>query len=120
MLLLYLKTILRQLLLPPAAPLLLAIAIFFCSSAHASLSPIAHFSEGQSNVPSSQLRSPQGVAVDAGGDVFVANTNATPAAVFKETPSGSSYTQSTVGTAAATMFPAQIAVDTSGNVSVKS
>ena len=55
-----------------------------------------------------------GVAVDGGGDVFVADYAA--GAIFRETLSGGSYIQSTVATGFAA--PAGVAVDNSGNLYV--
>ena len=97
----------------PGPILLLAIAIVFCSVARAGIPPSAHFSEGQSDVPSSQLRSPEGVAVDTGGNVYIADTG--NGRVLKETFSQGVYTESTVASGG---LGSGVAVDARGNVYV--
>jgi sugar lactone lactonase YvrE len=89
------------------------IAIVVCSTARAGMPPSAHFSEGQSNVTSSQLRSPEGVAVDAGGNVYIADTG--NGRVLKETWSQGVYTESTVASGG---LGSGVAVDAGGNVYV--
>ena len=59
----------------------------------------------------SDLLFPSGVAVDGSGNVYIADGGDS---VLKETPSGSSYTQSTVGSNLGS--PSSVAVDGSGNV----
>ena len=93
--------------------LLVPITIVLGSMAHAGIPSGAHFSEGQSNVPSSQLRSPEGVAVDAGGNVYIADTG--HGRVLKETLSQGGYTESTVASGG---LGSGVAVDAGGNVYV--
>jgi DNA-binding beta-propeller fold protein YncE len=56
---------------------------------------------------------PQGVAVDASGNVYIADSNHNR--VLKETPSAGGYTQSTVPTGSLN-YPNQVAVDGGGNI----
>ena len=72
----------------------------------------AHVSAVQSVVPTSQVNIPYGVAVDATGNLYVADTYNNR--VLKETWSPGGYTESTIGTGI--NMPAGIAVDESGNV----
>ena len=60
----------------------------------------------------SDLLYPSGVAVDGSGNVYIADGG--NSSILKETPSGSSYTQSTVGSNL--IGPSSVAVDGSGNV----
>src|SRR6202034_1483241 len=64
----------------------------------------------------SGLHLPQGVAVDASGNVYIADTG--NMRVLKETFSAGSYTQSTVVTGTASNGFIAVAVDASGNVYV--
>ena len=59
--------------------------------------------------------SPSGVAVDASGNVYIANPN--NKCVLKESPSGSGYTQTTVSSSGF-VDPIGVAVDAAGNVYV--
>jgi sugar lactone lactonase YvrE len=74
----------------------------------------AHFSALQSVVPTSSLNSPDGVAVGANGNVYVADTWHNR--VLKEAPSGNTYTESVVDSNLS--LPEAIAVDVNGNVYV--
>ena len=68
----------------------------------------------QSVIPTSTLSQPGGIAVDSIGSVYIADTNNDR--VLKETPSGASYTESTIG--AGLSSPTAVAVDGFGNVYV--
>lgn len=74
----------------------------------------AYFTGIQSVVASSGLTFPCGVAVDGNGNVYVADQG--PDTVFKESLSGSTYTQSTV--VSGLNLKCGIAVDSAGNVYV--
>jgi sugar lactone lactonase YvrE len=76
----------------------------------------AHFSGGQSTVPTSKLIYPGGVAVDARDNLYIADTG--NGRVLKETLSGSLYTESTVADRAGYVLqsPRGVAVDAGGNV----
>ncbi|MGA2890184.1 MAG: choice-of-anchor D domain-containing protein [Terracidiphilus sp.] len=67
----------------------------------------------ESTVPSSALSSPSGVAVDASGNIYIADTY--NQRVLKESLSEGSYTESTVPTSAL-IYPYGIAVDGGGNL----
>jgi hypothetical protein len=66
----------------------------------------------QSVVPTSTLSNPQGVAVDGSGNVYIADFGNNR--VLKETLSGTTYTESSVGSGLSK--PSSVAVDGSGNV----
>lgn len=68
----------------------------------------------RSVLPTSGLYGPYGIAVDARGNVYIADNG--NGRIVKETPSGSSYTQSTLPTSPG--FPVGLAVDASFNVYV--
>jgi sugar lactone lactonase YvrE len=76
----------------------------------------AHFSGGQSTVPTSKLVYPEGVAVDARDNLYIADT--ANGRVLKETPSGSLYTESTVADRTGDVLesPRGVTVDAGGNV----
>ena len=80
-----------------------------CPNAHAQT---AHFSGAQITVPTSSLAYPYGVAADASGDVYIAESGRNQ--VLKETLSGKSYTESIV--ASGLSSPDSVAVDGNGNV----
>ncbi len=94
-----------------AASLVLALGV----ALHAQTAQ-AHFSGGQSTVPTSKLVYPEGVAVDARDNLYIADT--ANGRVLKETPSGSLYTESTVADRAGDVLesPRGVAVDAGGNV----
>jgi len=71
----------------------------------------AHFGGWQTTVGTG-LNNPQGVAVDANGNVYIADTGNNR--VLIETLSAGTYTQTTVGSGLS--FPGAVAVDGSGNV----
>ena len=50
----------------------------------------------QSTIPTSALSSPEGIALDSGGNIYIADSG--NGRVLKETPSAGSYTESTVAT----------------------
>lgn len=58
------------------------------------------------------LRSPEGLAVDASGNVYIADT--LNSQILKETLSGGTYTQTTIGSGLTQ--PGDVTVDGSGNV----
>jgi sugar lactone lactonase YvrE len=76
----------------------------------------AHFSGGQSTVPTSKLIYPNGVAVDGRDNLYIADT--ANGRVLKETLSGSLYTESTIADRAGYVLesPRGVAVDAGGNV----
>ncbi len=67
----------------------------------------------ESIVPKSGAVYPFGVAVDASGNIYIADTGNNR--VLKETVSGASYTETTIATSTLS-FPGAIAVDGAGNV----
>jgi sugar lactone lactonase YvrE len=73
----------------------------------------AHFSGAQSIVVSNGLSTPHGVAVDASGNVYIADLGNNR--ILKETLSGAGYVESTVASNGLNA-PAGVAVDASGNV----
>jgi len=76
----------------------------------------AHFSGGQSTVPTSKLIYPQGVALDARDNLYIADTG--NGRVLKETLSGGLYSESTVADRAGYVLesPRGVTVDAGGNV----
>ena len=64
-------------------------------------------------IPASTLASPNGVAVDASGNVYIADTGNNR--ILKEALSGTTYTESTV-VSTGLSAPNSVAVDNSGNV----
>ncbi len=75
--------------------------------------PQVNFLPGsQSTIASSGMSDPTGVAVDGNGNVYIVNWESS--LVYKETLSGGSYTQSTIGSGL--QGPTGIAVDGAGNV----
>jgi streptogramin lyase len=76
--------------------------------------PQTIFSPGtQSETPTSGIKDPSGVAVDANGNVYIADSSHNR--VLKETLSAGIYTESTVPTSALD-FPYGLVVDGAGNV----
>ena len=77
----------------------------------------AHFAYAKSQVAGG-FSDPRGIALDGAGAVYVADSNGTPAGskLWKETPSGGSYTQTLVD--GFLTNPDFVAVDGSGNVYV--
>jgi DNA-binding beta-propeller fold protein YncE len=67
----------------------------------------------ENTVPTSPLSNPSGVAVDASGNIYIADTDNNR--VLKETYSAGSYTESTVPTSPLS-WPYGVAVDGSGNI----
>jgi sugar lactone lactonase YvrE len=96
-----------------ATLMLVAASVVFCPVARAGYLPTAHFTAGESTLPASGLLSPAGVAVDPGGNVYIADSGNNR--VVKETLSGGSYSQSTIPTSALD-DPGGVAVDAGGNV----
>ena len=79
------------------------------------LGPLAAFLPGTLSTVGSGLEGPQGVYADGAGNVYIANTNASPGSVIKVPYSGGAYgTQTTLTTN--TSFPGGVAVDGAGNV----
>jgi sugar lactone lactonase YvrE len=106
-------SVLRFLQSARSAGLLLASGVAFCSLARADTAPTAHFVSGASVLPTGALSAPGGVAVDASGSVYIADTGNNW--VLKETLSKGSYTESTVASSGLNE-PGGVAVDVSGNV----
>jgi hypothetical protein len=78
--------------------------------------PQVNFLPGaESAMPTSTLASPKGIASDASGNIYIADSGNNR--VLKETLSAGSYTESTVPTSALS-YPSGVAVDGSGNVYV--
>jgi sugar lactone lactonase YvrE len=73
---------------------------------------VAFAPPAQLTIPAASLDQANGVAVDGNGNIYIANTGAST--VLKETLSGGSYTQSTIGSGV--NQPNGVAVDGSGNV----
>jgi sugar lactone lactonase YvrE len=97
-----------------AAKLFLAAIILVCG--FSASAQTAHFSEGFSTLPASGLSSSFSVAVDAGGNVYIADTGNNR--VLKETWQGNgSYTQSVVTTSTLSS-PKAVAVDANGVIYV--
>ena len=84
-------------------------AAIACPGAYAQT---AHFSGTQVTLPTSMLSNPKSIAVDANGNVYIADLSNNR--VLKETLSNGSYTESTVGVGL--NAPEAVAVDASGNV----
>ncbi len=82
----------------------------FTSEAHAQT---LHFSGALSTV-SSDLNAPNGMTVDAGGNIYIADSG--NSRVLKETLSGSTYTESTVADSSTISRVDGVAVDASGNL----
>ena len=80
-----------------------------CPVSHAQT---AHFSGSQRTLPVTGLNNPRQVAVDATGNLYIADSGNNR--VLKETLSGGTYTQSTIGSGL--NLPFGVAVDASGNV----
>ena len=82
--------------------------------------PLVNFLPGTQGVVANNANNglyyPEGVAVDASGNVYIADTNGSQ--VFKETLSAGSYTQSVIANYATNglEFPRSVTVDGSGNV----
>lgn len=93
--------------------LLVAAGVAVCPVARAGYLPTAHFTAGESTLPTSGLNFPQGVAVDNAGNLYVADVINNR--VVKETLSGGTYSQSTIPTSAL-HNPEGVAVDAAGNV----
>lgn len=93
----------------PRALLLLLLAIF--GSALLAHAQAAHFSYAQVAVATG-LNTPQGVAVDSSGNVYIADLGNNR--LVKETLSGGSYTQSVV--VSGLVYADGVAVDASGNL----
>jgi sugar lactone lactonase YvrE len=72
----------------------------------------AQFAGAQSTIPTSSLNQPTALAVDANGNVYVADSD--NYRVLKETPSGGAYTETVVGYASGQV--SSVAVDANGNV----
>ncbi|WP_197414090.1 NHL repeat-containing protein [Terracidiphilus gabretensis] len=89
--------------------LLLALGWTLCGAA--AQAQTANFGGAQTALFSS-LNNPSGIAVDASGNVYIADTNHNQ--VLKETYSAGSYIQSTIGSGL--RLPQGVAVDASGNV----
>ncbi|WP_263366246.1 choice-of-anchor D domain-containing protein, partial [Edaphobacter bradus] len=90
---------------------LLAVATL-CLSAVSGFAQTANFTYTQSTVSTSGLNSPGDVAVDGSGNIYIADTY--NHRVLKETLSGGSYTQSTIGSGLS--YTWGVVVDGSGNV----
>ena len=78
------------------------------------LAQTAHFGSFEKTIVSSGLKTPNGIAVDAGGNVYIPDT--WNHRVLKETLSGGGYVQTTIGSG--WQEPHEIAVDASGNLYV--
>jgi hypothetical protein len=75
--------------------------------------PQLNFSSGtQTTVPTSNLTGPAGVAVDSGGNIYIADTNNNR--VLRETPTAGGYSESTVSSDL--QLPTGVAVDGAGNI----
>jgi sugar lactone lactonase YvrE len=91
--------------------LVVIMAGLLCSTSHAQTAT-AHFSGSQFKMPFTSLNNPRQVAVDANGTLYIADSSNNR--VLKETLSGGSYTQTTIGTGLNS--PLGVAVDANGNV----
>jgi len=80
---------------------------------NAAAAQTVHFSGAQSVVTSNGLATPHGVAVDASGNIYIADVGNNR--ILKETLSGGGYVESTVASSGLNK-PAGVAVDTNGNV----
>src|SRR5581483_1758591 len=77
------------------------------------IAPQLNFAPGTKSIlPTSALAYPFGMAVDAGGSIYIADTN--NGRVLKETLMGGAYSESTVGSGLTQ--PYGVAVDGAGNV----
>ena len=72
----------------------------------------------RSTVPTSKLGDPNGVAVDGSGNIYVADDDLNDFRILKETPTASSYIESTVASFPVLYgaAPVGVAVDGAGNV----
>jgi sugar lactone lactonase YvrE len=77
--------------------------------------PQASFSPAVETVVASGLLNPRAVAADAGGNLYIADTD--NQRILKETPAGGAYTQTVVATSTL-QWPLGVAVDGNGNVYV--
>ena len=74
--------------------------------------PTGHFGSYETTVVPSGLKTPNGIGVDASGNVYIPDT--WNKRVLKETLSGGTYTQTLVGTG--WVNPHNVAIDASGNL----
>lgn len=106
------STLFRQHKVSIGAALCTVLAFFSgatCPTAHAQT---AHLSGVQITLPFTGLNNPRQVAVDSSGNIYIADSSNNR--VLKETLSGGSYTQTTIGTSLKS--PLGVAVDAAGNV----
>jgi streptogramin lyase len=96
----------------PSRTASIALFLLGCAISPALHAQTAHFSGVQIKIPSSTLFFSYGVAADANGDVFIADSGT--GRVFKETRSGNTFTESVITTGLGS--PDGIAVDANGNV----
>jgi CSLREA domain-containing protein len=101
----------------PGAALLMTLGSLLQPAMAQTPAPLVIFPPGTESMPFTGFADPQGVAVDSSGNIYIADAaNGQGSAVYKETLSGGSYTQTTIGSG---FFEAwAVAVDNSGNVYV--
>jgi sugar lactone lactonase YvrE len=97
----------------PKLSLCFASVAALCAGLSPAGAQTAHFSGAQSIVAATGLSNPQGIALDASGNVYIADPGNNR--VLKETLSSGSYVESTVASSGLNL-PTGVAVDTSGNV----